>query len=103
MNISDLFSNRTKEAISNALQKTLEKKQRALDTEELLWGLLKDNIVMTKVFKELGLKPDGQLLQHVPSLLKTPFWANYFNVGQSITEARLQPIHPVSWHHATAL
>ncbi|MFS8130369.1 MAG: ATP-dependent Clp protease ATP-binding subunit [Candidatus Dojkabacteria bacterium] len=55
MNISDLFSNRTNESLQVALAKTIEKHQRAVDTEEILYGLTHDEIVMNKIFKELGI------------------------------------------------
>ncbi|MEO6728909.1 MAG: ATP-dependent Clp protease ATP-binding subunit [Candidatus Dojkabacteria bacterium] len=55
MNISDLFSNRTNESLQIALAKTIEKHQRSVDTEEILLGLTHDVIVMSKIFKELGI------------------------------------------------
>lgn len=53
MNISELFSNRTNEALQNAFNKAVAKKQRSIDTEHILWGLAHDTIVMKKIFKEL--------------------------------------------------
>ena len=55
MNINDLFSNRTNEALQIAVEKAIEKKQRAVDTEQILFGLTKDEVVMKRVFKELGI------------------------------------------------
>jgi len=54
MNISELFSNRTSEALQAAINIAIEKKQRAVDTEHILYGLCSDEIVMKRVFKELG-------------------------------------------------
>ncbi len=58
MNISDLFSNRTNDALQKAIQLTIEKKQRAVDTEHILYALTEDTIVMNRIFKELGIKTD---------------------------------------------
>ncbi len=55
MNISDLFSNRTNEALQTAVQIAIEKNQRAVDTEHILYGLCGDEVVMKRVFKELGI------------------------------------------------
>lgn len=55
MNISDLFSNRTNEALQIAFQKAKEMNQRSLDTEHILYALTEDRIVMKKIFKELGI------------------------------------------------
>ena len=56
MNISDLFSKRTRKAITAAIEKSKEKNQRAIDTEHLLYGIAKDEVVIKRVFKELGVK-----------------------------------------------
>ena len=58
MNISDLFSNRTQEAIQTSIEIARKYNQRAVDTEHLLYALTKDNVVMNRVFKELGIKLD---------------------------------------------
>lgn len=54
MDISQLFSARTQEAINTAAQFAVAKHQRAIDTEQILYGLTKDSVVMKRVFKELG-------------------------------------------------
>lgn len=64
MNISDLFSNRTRQAIQESFLIATNKKQRSVDTEHLLYGLASDQIVMNKIFKELGINIEelkGQL------------------------------------------
>jgi len=63
LNISDLFSNRTQLAIQEAVKIANDKNQRAIDTEHLLFGVAKDGVVMHKVFKELGIKPDELIEQ----------------------------------------
>lgn len=54
MNIAELFSQRTHEALQQAFLKAQEKRQRAIDTEHILFGIAQDNIVINKIFKELG-------------------------------------------------
>ncbi len=63
MNISDLFSQRTQEAIQDAIEIAQKHSQRAVDTEHLLYGLSKDKIVIKRVFNELGIKADELLIQ----------------------------------------
>ncbi len=58
MNISDLFSKRTQEALQIAVDSASQRNQRAVDTEHLLFGLAKDQIVMSRIFKELGIKTE---------------------------------------------
>lgn len=58
MNIFDLFAERTNEALQVAAGITLSKHQRAIDTEHILYGLSQDQSVMSRVFKELGIKPE---------------------------------------------
>jgi ATP-dependent Clp protease ATP-binding subunit ClpC len=58
MNISDLFAERTNEALQIAAGLAVSKNQRALDTEHILYSLTQDEAVMGRVFKELGIKPD---------------------------------------------
>lgn len=55
MNLSDLFAKRTNEALQAAFNITREKKQRAIDTEHILYGLCSDEVVMKRIFKELGI------------------------------------------------
>lgn len=55
MNLSDLFSKRTDEALQLAVATAVKKKQRAVDTEHLLYALSKDDIVVMKVLKNLGI------------------------------------------------
>jgi len=55
MNLSDLFSNRTQQALQEAILIAENKKQRAVDTEHILHGLISDSIVMNKVFKSLSI------------------------------------------------
>ncbi len=58
MRLTDLFSERTNEALQTAAMTVVEHNQRAIDTEHLLFALTKDSNVMAKVFKEIGIKTD---------------------------------------------
>lgn len=53
MNIQDLFSQRTNEALQNAATVALGHSQPVIDTEHLLYALTEDD-VMQKVLKQLG-------------------------------------------------
>ncbi len=55
MNLPDQFSKRTQEALQKAFEIAAKKEQRAIDTEHILYGLTEDEIVMKRVFKELGI------------------------------------------------
>src|SRR5688572_22573906 len=54
MNIQELFSNRTQEALNQSFRMAIDKNNQAVDTEHILWGLMSDEIVMKRIFKELG-------------------------------------------------
>jgi ATP-dependent Clp protease ATP-binding subunit ClpC len=55
MNILDLFSERAKDALQNAALTAINKNQRNIDTEHILFSLTQDEVVMARIFKELGL------------------------------------------------
>lgn len=55
MNLSDLFAKRTNESLQIAYNIAQERKQRAIDTEHILYGLCDDAVVMKRIFKELGI------------------------------------------------
>lgn len=63
MNITDLFSERTNEAIQRAAQIAAKHAQRAIDTEHLLYGISQDAMVMQRVYKELGIKHEELVAQ----------------------------------------
>jgi ATP-dependent Clp protease ATP-binding subunit ClpC len=88
MNISELFSNRTNEALQNAFNKAVSKHQRAMDTEHILWGLTKDTIVMNKIFKEL--KIDVSELEN--QLDKMMSEGNYESASPTLTPRASQVI-----------
>lgn len=54
MNLPDQFSKRTQEALQKAFEVAQQKGQRAIDTEHILYGITEDEVVMKRVFKELG-------------------------------------------------
>ena len=55
IDITQLFAERTKDSIQKAAESALEHKQNNLDTEHLLFGVLDDGEVITRVFKQLGI------------------------------------------------
>lgn len=56
MNLADLFSERTNQAISHAAKLSGQHGQRFIDTEYLLLGVLQDEIVVGKILSELKLE-----------------------------------------------
>ncbi len=55
MNLPDQFSKRTQEALQKAFEVAQINGQRAIDTEHILYGITNDQVVMKRVFKELGI------------------------------------------------
>lgn len=55
VDITELFSERTKLALQKAASIAIDKKQRNIDTEHLLYALTSDDLVSERIFKELGL------------------------------------------------
>jgi ATP-dependent Clp protease ATP-binding subunit ClpC len=88
MNISDLFSNRTQDALQLAIQKAKEKKQRSVDTEHILYALTQDSIVMSRIFKELKID-----LEELKNLLeKQMSEGSWEDGGQAFTPRSSQVI-----------
>jgi ATP-dependent Clp protease ATP-binding subunit ClpC len=58
MNLPDQLSNRTQLALQAAYNIAQEKGQRAIDTEHILYGIAEDEVVIKRVFKELGIKSE---------------------------------------------
>lgn len=61
--ITQLFSQRTKEAIQEAAKIAMEHGQRNIDSEHLLLGLLSDGELMDRVIKELGINKENLINQ----------------------------------------
>jgi len=55
MNLPDQFSKRTQQALQSAFEIAQLKAQRAIDTEHILYGIAHDEVVMKRVFKQLGI------------------------------------------------
>ncbi|RMD76699.1 ATP-dependent Clp protease ATP-binding subunit [Candidatus Dojkabacteria bacterium] len=55
MNLSELFAKRTNEALSRSVDIAIKKKQKSVDTEHILYGLTFDNVVISKIFRDLGI------------------------------------------------
>jgi ATP-dependent Clp protease ATP-binding subunit ClpC len=54
MNIAELFAKRTNESLSRAVEITIQKKQKSVDTEHLLWGLTFDEVVISKILRDIN-------------------------------------------------
>jgi len=54
IDITQLFAERTKQLIMEAAKFALSKKQKNIDSEHLLYALAKDDEIMDRVFKDLG-------------------------------------------------
>ena len=85
MNITDLFSQRTNEALQRAIRLAIENNQRAVDTEHILYALTEDQVVMKRIFNELGLK-----LEECKSLI-FDYWREHkiwiiYSIGQSVEQ-----------------
>src|SRR5687768_1303318 len=92
MNISDLFSERTSQALQEAASLVLQKHQRAIDTEHILYALTKDESVMARILKELGLDREQlaeQLLRQIPENMYT---GNVYGANISLSPRAAQVI-----------
>ncbi|MDQ6984899.1 MAG: ATP-dependent Clp protease ATP-binding subunit [Candidatus Dojkabacteria bacterium] len=98
MNIQELFSNRTNEAISKAIEVAVNKKQRAVDTEHLLYSLTQDKVVMSRVFKELGIKIE-ELEKQINNQLSE---GSYFG-GQPTFSPRARQVIQLAYQEALDL
>jgi ATP-dependent Clp protease ATP-binding subunit ClpC len=99
MNINDLFSQRTNEALSRSVEKAIEKNQRAVDTEHILWALTTDGAVMERVFKNLGVNPTdlAELLdKQMPQGSNAP-------LGQPGLTPRAMQVIQLAYHEALEL
>ncbi|HEX9804868.1 MAG TPA: ATP-dependent Clp protease ATP-binding subunit [Candidatus Dojkabacteria bacterium] len=55
VDITELFSERTKQAIQKAAQFTLQKHQKNIDTQQLLYGIVAEDVVIERILKELDI------------------------------------------------
>jgi ATP-dependent Clp protease ATP-binding subunit ClpC len=69
IDITQYFSERANNAIQHSAQEALESGSRNMDTEHLLLGITKEDPIIKKIFKELGLDID-MLTEQVKSSLK---------------------------------
>lgn len=66
VNVLDYFTDRAKNIVQKAAEKSVSLKHQLIDTEHLLWVLAEEKEVGAKIFKELGLSPED-----VTAYLKT--------------------------------
>lgn len=98
MNILDLFSERAKTALQNAAIEAVEHQQRNIDTEHLLVALTKDEVVIARILKELGIDSE-QMLEQLQALMRV---GNYTGGSPSIGP-RVNQIVQLSYQEAQQL
>ena len=98
MNINDILSNRATNAIQLAVEKAVAKKQRAVDTEHLLWAITSDRNVMYLVLKELGIKID-EMQSQIENLMSI----GDSETTQPIFSPRLQQVLQFSYEESRDL
>lgn len=98
MNIADLFSNRTHEALQKAFLKAQEKKQRAIDTEHLLFGISEDTIVIAKIFKALGISA-GELKNQLEKIMSI----GNFNMSNAVLTPRASQVIELAYQESLEL
>ncbi|OQX51328.1 hypothetical protein B5M47_01165 [candidate division CPR3 bacterium 4484_211] len=68
VDVMELMSKRAKKVIQNAAQKAVELNHQTLDTEHLLLALTEETDVVTRVFQELGIKPN-EIAKYLENIL----------------------------------
>lgn len=96
--ITELFSERTKEAIQEAAKITLEHKQHNIDTEHLLAGVLSSGELINNIIKSLDLDPE-EFKAYIEEQMKTGDFSGN-NIG--ITP-RAKQVLQLSFQEALAL
>lgn len=66
INVLDYFSERAKNILQHAAEHAVSLRHQLIDTEHLLWAIIEEKEVGSKLMKELGLKPED-----IVSYLKT--------------------------------
>ncbi|MBN1331975.1 AAA family ATPase [Candidatus Dojkabacteria bacterium] len=98
IDLTELFAERTKDAIQKAAIYTLEKKQANIDTEHLLYGILNDGELMRRLFKSLGID-QKELLDYVDSQTSS---GNYEGESPGLTP-RAKRVLQLSYQEAQEL
>lgn len=80
IDITELFSERTKEALQTAARVAIDYSQRNIDSEHLLYALTEDGELMDRLFKELDVKKD-ELRSYIEQNLVTGSGASASNIG----------------------
>lgn len=101
MNLADLFSERTNQALQVAAQIAATRNQRAIDTEHLLFGVAQDEQVMLRVFKELKL--DTKELQNSLERLMPAAANGSANIFQAQLTPRAAQVIQLSYQEAMQL
>ncbi|BCX13555.1 MAG: ATPase [Candidatus Dojkabacteria bacterium] len=98
MNLSDLFAKRTETALQNAVEYAVSKKQRSVDTEHLLYALTSDDVVMNRVFKELGIK-----VEELKNVVDKQCSVGNFSIDKPSFSPRAQQVVQLAYREALEL
>lgn len=98
IDITELFAERTKDAIQNAAVYALEKKQSNIDTEHLLYAVLDDGDLIRKIFKNLEIDQED-LKSYVQSQTSS---GNYQGESPGLTPRAKRVLH-LSYQEALEL
>lgn len=98
IDITQLFAERTKEAIQQAAIAAIEHKQSSLDTEHLLYGVLEDGEIIKRIIKALGLDQE-ELKNYVQEQMAT---GNYQGESPGLTP-RAKRVLQMSYQEAQEL
>ncbi|MBD3280997.1 AAA domain-containing protein [Candidatus Dojkabacteria bacterium] len=98
IDLTELFAERTKDAIQRAAMYTLEKKQSNIDTEHLLNGVVDDGELIRKLFKNLGID-QKELLEYIKEQTAT---GNYDGESPGLTP-RAKRVLQMSYQEAQEL
>jgi ATP-dependent Clp protease ATP-binding subunit ClpC len=92
MDISNLFSERTSQALQEAASLVMQKQQRAIDTEHILYALTKDESVMSRVFKELNINREELAAQLARQIPEGAYHGNAYTNSLNLTPRAAQAI-----------
>jgi len=98
MNQGQMFSNRTNLALQSAYEKAKSLGQRAIDTEHILYGILQDNVVISRVLKEM--KIDITILLNN---LEQFFSYSNFSMPQPILTPRANQVLQIAYQESMEL
>lgn len=97
VDITEYFSERTKDAIQSAAEIAVDKGSRIIDTEHLLLGVLKDDNVVDRILKELHIDKEMLREQAIDSLNNSEY------SGTPNFSPRAKQVLQLAFNHAKEL